>query len=187
MRVWAREKRSIATSLRQLEDRSPGARQYQKKLAGAERALQRAERLLQRHKSTPWPKLPENTRAELTAAMQELERQQAGLEKLHAVIASDLRASPTSINIEPRTSSMVKQLPTAEPVKTSPSRRLDRAGLNDTIKEVESMQETVRNKRQMASTAFQNFDQKANQLYNLLSSVMKAMNEMRMGTVRNML
>ena len=52
---------------------------------------------------------------------------------------------------------------------------------------LESMQETVRNKRQMASTAFQNFDQKANQLYNLLSSVMKAMNEMRMGTVRNML
>lgn len=67
------------------------------------------------------------------------------------------------------------------------SKKLDRAGLNDTIKEVESMQETVRNKRQMASTAFQNFDQKSNQLYNLLSSVMKAMNEMRMGTVRNML
>ena len=36
-------------------------------------------------------------------------------------------------------------------------------------------------------TAFQNFDQKANQLYNLLSSVMKSMNEMRMGTVRNIL
>ncbi len=52
---------------------------------------------------------------------------------------------------------------------------------------VETGQEQVRNKRQMASTAFQNFDQKANQLYNLLSSVMKAMNEMRMGTVRNML
>jgi hypothetical protein len=67
------------------------------------------------------------------------------------------------------------------------SKRLDRAGLNDTIKEVESMQETVRNKRQMASTAFQNFDQKSNQLYNLMSSVMKAMNEMRSGTVRNML
>jgi hypothetical protein len=49
------------------------------------------------------------------------------------------------------------------------------------------MQESVRNKREMASTAFQNFDQKANQLYNLLSSVMKAMSEMRMGTVRNML
>jgi hypothetical protein len=64
---------------------------------------------------------------------------------------------------------------------------LDRTGLSSTIKEVESIQENVRNKRQMASTAFQNLDQKANQLYTLLSSVMKAMNEMRMGTVRNML
>ena len=67
------------------------------------------------------------------------------------------------------------------------SKRLDRAGLNDEIKHVESMQETVRNKRQMASTSFQNFDQKANQLYNLMSSVLKATNEMRSGTVRNML
>ena len=55
------------------------------------------------------------------------------------------------------------------------------------LKEAESMQEQVPNKRQMASTAFQNFDQKANQLYNLLSSVMKALNEMRMGSFRNML
>lgn len=67
------------------------------------------------------------------------------------------------------------------------SKRLERAGLNDEIKHVESMQETVRNKRQMASTSFQNFDQKANQLYNLMSSVLKATNEMRSGTVRNML
>jgi methyl-accepting chemotaxis protein len=67
------------------------------------------------------------------------------------------------------------------------SERLDRAGLNDRIKDVESMQETVRNKRQMASTAFQNFDQKANQLYNLMASVLKTVNEMRSGTVRNML
>lgn len=67
------------------------------------------------------------------------------------------------------------------------SKSLDRAGLNNVIKELESMQETVRNKRQMASTSFQNFDQKSNQLYNLVSSVMKSMNEMRSGTVRNML
>jgi methyl-accepting chemotaxis protein len=45
--------------------------------------------------------------------------------------------------------------------------------------------ETIRNKRQKASTAFEDFDQKANQLYNLLSSVMKAMNEVRMGVTRN--
>jgi len=66
-------------------------------------------------------------------------------------------------------------------------RGLDRSKLNKAMKQLESQQETVRNERQMADTAFQNFDQKANQLYNLLSSVMKAMNEMRMGTVRNML
>ena len=53
--------------------------------------------------------------------------------------------------------------------------------VNDRIKDVESMQETVRNKRQMASTAFQNFDQKSNQLYNMMSAVMKAFNEMRSG------
>jgi hypothetical protein len=67
------------------------------------------------------------------------------------------------------------------------TKTVDRAGLNDTIKDVESMQETVRNKRQMASTAFQNFDQKANQLYNLMASVLKVMNEMRSSTTRNML
>lgn len=72
------------------------------------------------------------------------------------------------------------------PVDTTRT-KLDRNGLSDTIKEVESLQESVRNRRQMASTAFQNFDQKANQLLNLLSSVMKAMNEMRMGTTRNFL
>ncbi len=59
--------------------------------------------------------------------------------------------------------------------------------LNKTIHELERIQETVRNKRQMSSTSFQNFDQKANHLYNLLSSVMKAINEMRMNTVRNIL
>lgn len=67
------------------------------------------------------------------------------------------------------------------------TKTLDRAGLNDTIKDVESMQETVRNKRQMTSTAFQNFDQKSNQLYNMMASVLKVMNEMRSSTVRNML
>jgi hypothetical protein len=60
-------------------------------------------------------------------------------------------------------------------------------GILRTIRQLQQMEGQVRNRRQNASTAFQNFDQKANQLYNLLSSVMKAMNEMRMGTVRNML
>ena len=42
-------------------------------------------------------------------------------------------------------------------------------------------------KRVWGGTAFQNFDQMGNQMYNLLSSVMKSMNEMRMGIIRNML
>ncbi len=62
-----------------------------------------------------------------------------------------------------------------------------REALLNLTKKVEAMQDTVRNKRQMATTAFQNFDQKANQMYNMLSSIMKSMNEMRMGTTRNML
>jgi hypothetical protein len=66
-------------------------------------------------------------------------------------------------------------------------KRVERQGLSSEVKNVEGMQETVRNKRQTASTAFQNFDQKANQLYNLLSSVLKSLNDMRMGTTRNML
>ncbi|MBN2735795.1 MAG: hypothetical protein JXR70_02360 [Spirochaetales bacterium] len=59
--------------------------------------------------------------------------------------------------------------------------------LSSTIKKIESDQETIRNARTSASTAFQNFDQKANQLYNLLSTVLKTMKEMRSGTIRNML
>ena len=66
-------------------------------------------------------------------------------------------------------------------------RWLNQNALSNRIKGLEADQETVRNKRQMASTAFQNFDQKTNQLYNLLSSVLKALGEMRMGTTRNML
>jgi hypothetical protein len=52
--------------------------------------------------------------------------------------------------------------------QTTPG-RLSVTGLSDTIREVESEQESVRNHRQMAETAFQNFDQKANRLYNLLN------------------
>ncbi|MDP7038116.1 MAG: hypothetical protein QGI45_03085, partial [Myxococcota bacterium] len=66
-------------------------------------------------------------------------------------------------------------------------REVNQMSLGNRIKGLESEQESVRNKRQIASTAFQNFDQKTNQLYNLLSSVLKALGEMRMGTTRNML
>lgn len=64
---------------------------------------------------------------------------------------------------------------------------LSRDEVETLMEDIEALQAEIRNKRQMASTAFQNVDQKANQAYNLLSSIMKAMNETRMGTVRNML
>jgi hypothetical protein len=59
------------------------------------------------------------------------------------------------------------------------TRLLNRTALTDLMKRVENQQEEVRNKRQMATTAFQNFDQKSNQLMNMLATVIKTMNEMR--------
>lgn len=64
--------------------------------------------------------------------------------------------------------------------------------MNDTdmgyeIKNVETVMEEVRNKRQEFTTAFENFDQKANQLFNILSTVLKNMKEMEMGVTRNLL
>ncbi len=59
--------------------------------------------------------------------------------------------------------------------------------LNKAIRKLQSVRSEVRNNRLMTSTAFQNVDQKTNQMFNMLSSVMKAMNEMRSGTIRNML
>lgn len=49
-------------------------------------------------------------------------------------------------------------------------------GLSDAIKGVEQQMEDARNERQEHDTAFTNFDRKADQLYNLLATVMKTMN-----------
>ena len=52
---------------------------------------------------------------------------------------------------------------------------------------VEQPEEEESTKKVLATTLFEGFDQKANQLYNLLSSVLKNMKEMSSGTTRNML
>ena len=62
---------------------------------------------------------------------------------------------------------------------TAEPKLMQRADIDLAIKDLESMKELVSNNRQQASTAFQNFDQKGNQLMNLLSTVIKSMNEMR--------
>ncbi len=60
-----------------------------------------------------------------------------------------------------------------------------RVALKNLIKDVEAQREQLRNRRAVAQTSFQNFDQKANQLFNMLSSVLKTMKEMRQGAIRN--
>lgn len=47
--------------------------------------------------------------------------------------------------------------------------------------------EELREKREEFTTAFENFDQKANQLFNILSTVMKNMKETQSGIIRNLL
>ena len=59
--------------------------------------------------------------------------------------------------------------------------------LSDEIKQLEDMMEDVRNDRQESMQAFDNYDQKAQQLYNILSSVLKSIKEMQSAITRNML
>ena len=47
--------------------------------------------------------------------------------------------------------------------------------------------EELRKKRAEFTTAFENYNQKAIQFFNLLSAVMKAMTEMKQGVIRNIL
>jgi len=58
--------------------------------------------------------------------------------------------------------------------------------LQDEISKAEADRETVRNDRQMTSTQFENANQKASQYINMLSSILKTMNEMNQGIIRNL-
>jgi hypothetical protein len=61
------------------------------------------------------------------------------------------------------------------------------ANLSSQIRDVEAQLEELRNSRQAYTGAFYNFDQKANELYNMLSIVLKSMKEMQSSVVRNLL
>jgi hypothetical protein len=54
-----------------------------------------------------------------------------------------------------------------------------RPSLGDEMRALEAEQEEIRNRRQMSTTAFESFDQKANQLYQMLSSIVKTVAETR--------
>ena len=57
--------------------------------------------------------------------------------------------------------------------------------LQEEIMQSEADQETLRNDRQLASSQFENANQKATQYINMLSSVLKTINEMNQGIIRN--
>ena len=58
--------------------------------------------------------------------------------------------------------------------------------LLEEITQAEVDQETLRNDRQLSSSQFENANQKASQYINMVSSVMKTINEMNQGIIRNM-
>lgn len=73
-------------------------------------------------------------------------------------------------------------------IARAPTRKsMSSTGLNEKRKKVESREESDLNKRQEFQTMFENFDQKANQLFKMLSTVMKNIKEMNSSVTRNML
>jgi hypothetical protein len=141
-------------------------------------------------------------RATIKKRTQQWTREKPDLLRSLDEIARDARIKPAVKNFQKELDSVDKTLVEARRIvdqEVSNTKQIDTVinslkqhqrkvrNIREEMQKIEQEKETVRNKRLMASTAFQNFDQKTNQLYNLLSSVMKAMNEMRMGTVRNML
>lgn len=55
------------------------------------------------------------------------------------------------------------------------------------IESISAIAEEVRNDREKATAAFANFDQKTNQLFNVLSTVLKSIKEMQSAVTRNLL
>lgn len=70
---------------------------------------------------------------------------------------------------------------------TAQRKRLSLSQLGDTIKQLEAQQEELRSRRRTVETQLQNFDQKLNQLFNMLVSVLKNSHEMAMAAGRNLL
>ena len=59
------------------------------------------------------------------------------------------------------------------------------AAIAKDIKNLDAAMEELRNRREEFQTSFENFDQKANQLFNILSTIMKNMKEEQAGIARN--
>lgn len=77
----------------------------------------------------------------------------------------------------------------ADFVRKSPGLSVEAAvaEISRSVKGLEARTEETRNKRQDYQTMYENFDQKINQLYNTLSTLMKNMKETQSSVVRNLL
>jgi len=74
-------------------------------------------------------------------------------------------------------------------VRTFPGVDVDAAvaSIAEDIKGLEAATEDMKKKREEFQTSFENFDQKANQLFNILSTVLKNMKDTQSGIIRNIL
>jgi hypothetical protein len=64
--------------------------------------------------------------------------------------------------------------------------RILESKIQEEISQAEADMETVRNDRQLSSSQFENANQKASQYVNMLESVLKSINEMNAGIIRNL-
>ena len=80
----------------------------------------------------------------------------------------------------------VSRVKKGDRMEPGPAHETPIASIED-LKRVQSEMETVRNKREERRTAFEEADQKSNQLFNMLSTVMKSMKDSRSGVTRSML
>lgn len=92
----------------------------------------------------------------------------------------------TELKLSDKTMNTAEQLLSKKPINRQIAGPIVE-DLSTHIKILENLIEGVRNKKQECQTTFENFDQKANQLVSILSSVLKSMKEMQEGVIRNML
>jgi hypothetical protein len=95
-------------------------------------------------------------------------------------IAKMIEAGRPIVDVNKAAADFVREFPGVDPSAAV-------AAIAKQIKDVEKAMEDVKNKRQEMTTAFENFDQKSNQLFNILSTVMKTMKETQSGITRNLL
>jgi len=126
-----------------------------------------------------------------------ISKQQDGLERLEKLLNApdDRNVEQLShkylekefTNLINETEEMVETLESLSDSYSANQSEISSSSIIAEIAEIETTMEDIRNRRQELATAFENFDQKANQLFNILSAVLKSIKEMKSGVSRNLL